>query len=85
MTRMQRPAVVSSRISALSWAPHHFSQAPLVPTSKAAAGALSLLAVGSTGCPGSPRIQPRAWRRVGTGKCGGMEERMDGLGVCYIA
>ena len=53
----ERPAVVSSRIGMLSRVPCHFSQVPLVPMSKAVVGAMSFLAVGSTG---SPRIQPRA-------------------------
>lgn len=50
MTGMKRPAVVSSRIGVLCWAPRHFSQAPLMLVNKASIGAAPLLAVGITGC-----------------------------------
>lgn len=48
--RMERPGVLSSGIGMLIWAPHHFSQVPLMLMRKAAISTVSLPAVGSAGC-----------------------------------
>lgn len=75
--------MVSPGIGVLSLASHRFSQAPLVPKSEAAVGAVTLLAVGSMGYLRVPQdpAQGRAHRRHLVTMEGWMDEWRDWVSV----